>query len=111
MERPMLRQMEPLIGHEVLAEDGEAGKVEDILFDDAEWTLREFVVRTGNWLTGTRIVILPHHVKGIDQHKKTIAISLSKHQIEDSPLAPTNPDELLSRYHETAMYDYYNLSY
>jgi hypothetical protein len=107
----MLRRLEFLDGCEVITRDGETARIEDILFDDREWTIREFVVRTGSWLTGTRIVILPQHVSTIDSLRRRLELALTRQQLDEAPLAPMNDDELLSRFYETALYDHYALSY
>src|ERR1700736_3685409 len=107
----MFRQVEDLKSYEVIGSDGEVGKVEDFLFDDKEWYIRELVVRTGGWLTGRNVVLLPHSVTGIDSTKKAIGVSLSKKQIEDAPPPPYEAEGILSRYYETALYDYYHAPY
>jgi sporulation protein YlmC with PRC-barrel domain len=107
----MLRQMETLKSYEVIGKDGELGKLDDFLIDDAEWTVRELVVRSGSWLAGRRVVILPHSVIGIDTEEKAVGVSLTRQQIEDAPVAPLDADNLLARHFESVLYDYYAFPY
>ena len=51
-----------LIGYEIRATDGDLGTVDEFYFDDETWTVRYFVVETGNWLsgsTGCSFLLLP----------------------------------------------------
>jgi uncharacterized protein YrrD len=49
-------------GSQVLASDGEIGKVKEIYFDDDRWVVRYLVVDTGGWLTRRHVLISPHAV-------------------------------------------------
>ena len=48
----MQQRIHDLTGYTVRATDGEVGKVNEFYFDDATWTIRYMVVKTGNWLSG-----------------------------------------------------------
>ena len=59
----MLWHASAINGYAIKASDGDIGTVSDSLFDDASWLVRWFVVDTGNWLFG-RKVLLPPSVLG-----------------------------------------------
>ena len=103
----MLRQMEALEKFKIIGKDGEVGELDDFFFDDGEWTVRELVIRSGDWLSGSRVLILPHSVIAIDTEQKAIAVSLTRQQIEEAPAPPAESEELLGRYYEALLYEYY----
>lgn len=53
----MLIKATDTTGYDVQASDGTLGKVVDLLFDDARWTVRWLVVETGNWWADHRVLI------------------------------------------------------
>jgi sporulation protein YlmC with PRC-barrel domain len=55
----MLRGISTLQGLTVAATDGEIGSVYDVYFDAKQWTVRYFVVDTGTWLSGRRVLVSP----------------------------------------------------
>jgi hypothetical protein len=94
-----------LRGYNLEATDGELGVIKDCLFDDRYWNLRWFVVDTGPWLIGRKILIHPSAVTHVDLESEKIFVNLTKRQIEDSPSATT--DEPVSREWQNNLYDYY----
>ena len=55
----MLRRISTLKGLTVRAIDGEVGSVYDVYFDAQHWTVRYFVIDTGTWLSGRRVLVSP----------------------------------------------------
>ena len=51
----MLRNAKDLRNLVIAARDGDLGKVKDLYFDDAHWTIRHIEADTGGWLTGRRV--------------------------------------------------------
>lgn len=105
----MLKDARELLGSKIHAQDGELGRIKDLYFDDAAWTVRYFVVDTGNWLPGRKVLISPHAFQGFSSsagHGHAIAISLTKKQIEQSP--PIDTDMPVSRQYEIEYYQYFN---
>jgi hypothetical protein len=101
----MLWNASSLRGYSISASDGEIGSVTDLLFDDAEWTVRWAVVDTGTWLPG-RKVLLPPHVLGVpDVARRTFSVALTRDQVKDSPDVDT--DRPVSRVEESDVFGYY----
>lgn len=94
-----------LTAYTLSATDGEIGELEQIYFDDRQWIVRYFVVRTGGWLFGRRVLIVPSVIKNVDNEARTIEIDLSREQIEHSP--PVNTEKPVSRHYEQAYFRYY----
>ena len=91
------------------AQDGEIGRVRDLLFDDQRWGIRHLVVATGGWLSGRDVLISPHAVEGLDRARRRIGVALRRAQIEDAPGLETH--QPISRQHERRYYDYYGFPY
>jgi hypothetical protein len=81
----MLEHARNLKGFGLKATDGEIGSVKDFLFDDRFWAIRYLVADTGNWLTGTTVLLSPYALHAVDKEARAIVTILSRHQIEGSP--------------------------
>ena len=105
----MLREVKGLHGAVLHAQDGEIGRVDDILFDDELWTARYFVVDTGGWLDGRQVLIPPAAMGLLEGDRQALGVNLTRDQVEKSPSAETkNP---VSRQWETDYHDYYGWPY
>jgi hypothetical protein len=105
----MLRNTAHLKGFAILATDGELGTVDQLYFDDKTWAIRYFVVETGGWLGGRRVLISPISVTRADWHKRQLDVVLTKKQVEGSPNVDTH--QPISRQHEAEFYGYYGYPY
>jgi sporulation protein YlmC with PRC-barrel domain len=84
----MLRRVQELKGDQVSAEDGEVGSVDDFYFDDRRWGVRFFVVATGPWLIGRKVLISSGAVE--PRPAKGMRVRMTREQVEQSP-APGDP--------------------
>jgi uncharacterized protein YrrD len=84
------------IGCEVHASDGDIGRVSDIYFDDETWTVRYFVVKTGAWLFGRRVLVSLSAVK--EDMDDCIHTTLTREQVKRAPDADT--EKPISRRYE-----------
>lgn len=48
-----------VLGHAVQSEDGEIGRVKDVLVDDDAWAIRYLVVDTRDWWAGKNVLVSP----------------------------------------------------
>ncbi|BDI34101.1 hypothetical protein CCAX7_61520 [Capsulimonas corticalis] len=101
----MLIQVKDLHGNALRALDGEIGKIDEILFDEEQWTVRYLIVDTGGWLDGRKVLIAPAALGVLDWDLRVLNVNLTRDQIEKSPGIETN--EPVSRQWETEYYDYY----
>jgi len=92
-------------GLDINARDGDIGRVDDLYFDDATWTIRYLVVSTGNWLTGRKVLISPHAVAAVLIGEGHILVDLTRQQVEESP--DFDNEKPVSRQFETQFYAYY----
>jgi len=84
-DNPHLRSIEAVTGYHVHASDGEIGHVEDFLIEDADWSVRYFVVDTHNWCPGKRVVISPRSVREIDWTDNLVNLNVERQTVRDSP--------------------------
>ena len=105
----MLRNVKDLQGYAIRASDGVIGEVEDMYFDDESWAIRYFVVDTGSWLSGRKVLISPLAIGHPDWLGMSLPVSLTKAQIEKSPDIDTRKP--VSRQHEADSLGYYGYPY
>jgi hypothetical protein len=84
-DNPHLRSIEAVTGYHVHASDGEIGHVEDFLIEDADWSVRYFVVDTHNWWPGKRVVISPRSVREINWTDNLVNLNVERQTVRDSP--------------------------
>jgi uncharacterized protein YrrD len=94
----MLSKAKTLTGYKLESLDGEIGTVKDFYFDDRDWTIRYLVADTGEWLVSRQVLISPHSLAGVDTDQGSIAVKLTKTEIEHSP--SLNRDKPVSRQFE-----------
>jgi sporulation protein YlmC with PRC-barrel domain len=105
----MLREVSTLKGLTVSATDGEIGSVYDVYFDAKHWTVRYFVVDTGSWLAGRRVLVSPMSLRVAGVVEDRLNVRLSKTQVEQAPSWDT--EKPVSRQHEIAYAQYYDHPY
>ena len=64
-EDPHLRSAWDLLDYEVWATDGEIGRLEGLIMDEASWHLGYLDVKAGDWLQGRSVLIPTRWVKSI----------------------------------------------
>lgn len=101
----MLQNASEIKGYAISAHDGHIGTVVDFLFDDASWVVRWFVVDTGNWLSGRKVLLPPSVMGHLDPEKELFSVKLTKQQVKDSPDIDKNRP--VSRQIEADIYNYY----
>jgi hypothetical protein len=105
----MLRAFAGLTKMSIGAADGEIGAIKDAYFDDREWALRYIVVATGGWLTGARVLVTPHAIRGVDWSASRVDVTLTREQVRRAP--SMDADKPVSRQNEIAYFDYYGHPY
>ncbi len=67
------------------ARDGEISRIEQVYFDDRQWTVHYLVVRTGSCLLGREVLMTPRSVRGVDEASRSVDVDLTRQQVKDSP--------------------------
>jgi len=101
----MLRSLKSILGYSIEAEDGKLGKLHDVYFDDRSWMIRYFVIDTGGFLIGRKVLVSPVAAGRPDWDAKILPVSLTRDQIKDSPELAEGA--AVSREYEGALAGYY----
>jgi uncharacterized protein YrrD len=81
----MLHRTAKVIGFHLQASDGEIGHIDDLLFDERDWTVRYLVVDTNNWIGGKSVLVSTAVVSAIDPIEQRVTISLTQDQVKAGP--------------------------
>jgi uncharacterized protein YrrD len=101
----MLLNLTSLFGVSVLAKDGNIGHVRDVLFHDRSWVVRYFVVETGSWFSGRRVLLSPFIFLQPEWKKRVLPVDLTIEEVRQSPDVDT--DLPVYRQQEIAMTQHY----
>jgi sporulation protein YlmC with PRC-barrel domain len=80
-----LRSIAAVTGYHIHASDGEVGHVEDLLVDDADWSIHYLVVDTKNWWPGKKVLIPPQSARQIDWTDRLVNLDVDRQKVKDSP--------------------------
>ena len=80
-----------LTSYKLQAEDGRAGSIKDVLFDDGRWTVRHFVVDTGGLLTKHKVILDPMEALEPDTEEKILPVRLTKDEVKRHPMPESDP--------------------
>ncbi|HDT14607.1 MAG TPA: PRC-barrel domain containing protein [Firmicutes bacterium] len=103
----MFISLKNLIGYSVMTPEGDAGKIEDIFFDDISWSVRYYRVKAGNIIHKERFLISPSDIQEHpDWENRSIYIKNEAEKINKSP--DEGDDMLPGRETEEKIAKYYN---
>lgn len=105
----MKLRIDLLKGFHLQAQDGEIGKMKDILIDDHQWGGRWMVADTGDWLPGRKVLLSPISFEEPDTDAKCIPVRMTQKEIEESP--PLEEDAPVSLQYEKTFYDQFYWPY
>ncbi|MDA3874892.1 MAG: PRC-barrel domain-containing protein [Kiritimatiellae bacterium] len=105
----MKLKFETLKGFKLHAQDGEIGKIKDVLFDDHQWGGRWLVADTRNWLPGRKVLLSPISFDKPDLEEKILPVRMTKQDIKDSP--PLEEDAPVSQQFEKSFFDQFYWPY
>lgn len=102
---PHLRSYEAVMGYAISAMDGEIGHVEDMLVDDETWAIRYFVVNTGNWWLGHKVLVAPQWIRQVSWIDESAKVDLSRESVRGAPVHDSTAE--LNRQHEAGLYEHH----
>jgi uncharacterized protein YrrD len=88
---PHLRSIEAVIGYHVHAIDGEIGHVEDLIIEDAGWSVRYIKVDTRNQWPENRVLISPRSIRKIDWKARLVYLDVNRQKVQNSPSYDPSP--------------------
>jgi len=101
----MIRSIQQMRGTAIEATDGPIGDLHDVYFDDSDWTVRYYVVDTGKWLPGRKVLIPPHAIRQTTPDHAGLPVDLTTEQVRNSP--PMDTEQPISRQAELVLYRHY----
>ncbi|MFZ0417078.1 MAG: PRC-barrel domain-containing protein [Candidatus Sulfotelmatobacter sp.] len=66
-------------------DDEKLGKIDDVIFDHAQGTIRYVVVDTGGWLSTKQFIVPADRLRPSAKHDDDFAVDLTKAQVENFP--------------------------
>jgi uncharacterized protein YrrD len=82
---PTLRSVKEVIGYHIDADNGEIGRVDNVLVEDEDWSVHYLVVDTKNWWPGNKVLISPLSVREIRWADRMVSLSVNRQRVKDSP--------------------------
>jgi len=101
-----LRSTQYVSGYHIQATDGELGHVEDFIIDDKTWAIRYFVIDTGSWWPGKKVLVSPHWIERVSWSESTVFVNIDRAAIKLSP--EYTEESLLTRDYEAGLYRHYH---
>lgn len=101
----MVRSVQQLLGVVIDATDGPIGHIHDVYFDDHTWLVRYYVVDTGMWLPGRKVLIPPGAFRTKGPDEAGMPVNLTREQVRNSPDVDTKRP--ISRQAEMVLYRHY----
>jgi hypothetical protein len=80
-----LHSSDEVIGYYIEATDGGIGHIDDFLFDERSWAIRDAVVDTRNWLPGRLVLIAPQSIESVDWSRRRAGVRVSPEVVKTSP--------------------------
>ncbi|MCM5681248.1 PRC-barrel domain-containing protein [Schlegelella sp. S2-27] len=85
--RSHLRSSRELIGYHAEARDGSAGRINDLVIDDVDWSVQQIVVDTRKWLPGGQVTVPADAVSDIDWAASEVRLNMDRRSIKQAPAA------------------------
>ena len=82
---PHLRSMRYIIRYQVHARDGDIGHVKDFVLDDADWSIYQVIVDTGNWLPGRKVLVAAQCIDMVSWRESRIFVDITREAVEKGP--------------------------
>jgi hypothetical protein len=105
---PHLRSAAEVKGYHIHASDGEIGHAENLLVDDAAWSIRYLIVDTQNWWPGRHVLIAPYAVQAVSWSDREIRLGLDRRTVETSP--PWDPIAMIDQVYQKTLHKHYGWS-
>ncbi len=82
---PHLRNTSTITGHQVQAEDGGLGQVEDFVVDTDNWCIKKLIVTTGHWWNVRRKLLSTRNIDQFGWDQSKVFVNLTREGIRKSP--------------------------
>lgn len=103
---PHLRSVETIRSYKVAAKNDTFGHVEDLVMDDATWSIRYIQIETRKWLPGELVLLSPEWFSRFDWEHGTLDCELTRDTIEKIPKLKRGMP--VNRAFETALFEHFD---
>jgi len=103
---PHLRSMAAVTGYNVHASDGGIGHIEDLLIEDARWSIRYLIIDTRNWWPGKHVLLSPYAVREVNWSRHEVLLDVNRERVKTSPA--WNPVEAIDEAYEKRLHGHYD---
>lgn len=103
---PHLRSTAEMIRYHVHATDGAIGHIENLLIEDASWSIRYLIVDTRSWWAGKHVLIAPYAVTAISWEEQDIHLNVTRDKVNTSPA--WDPLAIIDQVYEKELHHHYN---
>jgi len=87
-----LRSCDEVGGYEILATDGSIGEVDDFVFDEESFAIRNVIVDTRKWLPGKHVLLAPEDIDHVSWDDHEVYVKLTREAVKNAPeYDPSNP--------------------
>jgi hypothetical protein len=100
-----LRSTADVTGHQVQASDGDIGHIADFIIDTETWCIRYFVVDTGDWWPGTKVMMSTKWISRVSWSESKVFINVTREGVKNSP--ELSDESLFNRNYEAALHRHY----
>ena len=101
-----LRRTSVVDDHDIHANDGDIGHVDDFIIDDESWAIRYLIVDTKDWVPGKKVLISPEWIECISWDESKVFVNLTRDAIKQAP--EYYEDLVISREFEDQLFRHYN---
>ena len=108
-QNPHLRSSAEVVGYGIRAQDGEIGRVSDLILEDQGWAVRYLEIDIGRWLDDRHVLFAPAWIESIDWTAEDVVASLDREAIRTAPTY--DPGQIISRDYELALYKHYGMEF
>ena len=105
IDQGVLRSAVEVMEYSVMATDGDAGRVDDIIIDDETWVIRYLAVDTGHIMPDRKVLINTEWIDSVSWEDSYVRLDLSHDSLGKCP--DYDPDEPVNREYEVRLYDYH----
>ncbi len=102
---PYLRSAREARGYTIRTQDRPIGHVEDLIYDDEDWTVRYLIVDTRDWLPGKKVPVSVEWVTRISWSGAEVGLDLAADEIRSAP--EWRPGTVIDRRYETELHAHY----
>ena len=78
---PHLRSVKEVCAYDVKATDGDLGRVNDMIMEDANWVIRFMAVSTGSWFSGQKLLLPTRLVGSISWSHRHVLLAQSRDEL------------------------------